>query len=208
MRRALKISAVCLLLAGLAYAANTKLRSVNIVNSVIDATTDTFNGLGTGCVGSTSGALNNSNCFGAPSALVSTAISSGQTISSTSPTSLASISVSQPASGCAWRAIASYSFSWGGGSNQSDVTAEIWDGSAGFAGSNNGSSNGSSGGHASLSASGLSPSYLTSTSSKTLTLYAESTTTSNPATVSGISFGSPISGAAVYQLQAWGACIN
>jgi len=104
--------------------------------------------------------------------------------------------------------VANYSFSWGGGSNQQAVSSAVWDGTAQFAPASTGTSNGVTGGDASNTAAGVSDAYSTSTSSATLTLYAEATTTTNPATVAGVTFGTPISAAPVFSLQAYGVCMQ
>lgn len=143
-------------------------------------------------------------------ALASTTIS-GTTISDSSATSIGTLTVAQPASPCTWRIVASYTFGFHSGSNQAAVSAAIWDGTNawGAAGST-GSSNGADGAESAESWTGQSPTYNSSTSTVTLTLYAQSTTTTDPTlrTATPISFGSPISGTVPYKFQAYGICME
>ena len=155
---------------------------------------------------------NATGCFTPPgfSALQTVGITS-TSISNTTATLLATVTVAQPSSTCTWRIFANYAFGAGGGSNQSHVSAALWDGTNSYLPSDNGSSNGSSGGYSQLSASGQSSvTYSSATSSVTLKLYAQSVTTTNPSTLTstGVTFGSPISSSVPFQLQAFGACMN
>jgi len=155
---------------------------------------------------------NATGCFTPPgfSALQTVGITS-TSISNSAATLLATVTVAHPSSACTWRIFANYAFGAGGGSNQSHVSAALWDGTNSYLPSDNGSSNGSSGGYSQLSASGQSSvTYSSATSSVTLKLYAQSVTTTNPSTLTstGVTFGSPISSSVPFQLQAFGACMN
>lgn len=179
----------------------TGVKAINITDSA----------LSTGCVNNTSGLLGSTVPCGPPvSALQTATISNGTSISASTATSLATVTINKPAT-CTWRIVAGYSFSWGTGTNQAHVSSAIWDGTTAWLPADSGSSNGTSGGYASNSAAGISvPTYSSSTASVTLNLYAQSTTTTAPTTIgsTGVSFSTPISGAVPFYLTAYGVCMN